>query len=1521
MKKNKIYAYACASLVCLTAMGGAISFRITEEEETNIQTTAKSEVAEVNMAARATVSAHYTASWNNLHAVNDGVCGTGTDLPNNQTWASWSNNRPANGWLVYEWNEKMKFCRSVIYYWTDTADSNAGNGVAMPSSYTIQYWDEATAEWKDVTLSGMTEYPSERLASNEVKFEAVETSKLRLHMNASTNGSTYAAFGVTEWETYAEVQNPMLITDKSQVVVAKGKGQRTQQLTLSGLNVNDEGVNVTINGELPGVSIAPGCEHFSKEETEAGATVTVTFNPETAGAKTALGQLTLTSGNVTKTLPLMSSMDEDFIEHAGNLIYDPCFYTMERFSVWNTAPEVVTLADYDGVKCGATCLRFKGSKTGIEIKRDLNSTIVQKGLYLTAGSYVISGEICTNGTFDIGVYAPEKNILSTDEENVEVINNMQLSFTVPDTKGEWIPFEYTFRISKDALCGAWANNDRGKTATLAYLDNFQIYNTEYTFENTEITTYKDYDITPVNFTQVHFTDQFWKPRMVQNQEVTIPEALGQCYKNGRVDNFKKAAGLMEGYFVGDNTFDDTDIYKILEGMSYSIQVTPNQTLSDEMDYLIGLLAQAQEEDGYLYTPRTAGDPAHPHSWMGPLRWEWDPNLSHELYNCGHLFEAAYAHYNATGKSTLLNVAIKNADLLVKDFLEGGLTYEPGHQIVEMGLVKMYRVTGNKDYLALAKYFLDLRGTKGVMRSEYSQSHKPVVMQDEAVGHAVRAAYMYSGMADVAAMTENKDYLLAIDKIWENVVSKKYYITGGIGAKRDGEAFDKDYVLPNKEAYCETCAAIGNVYWNHRLFLLHGNAKYYDVLERTLYNSVLSGIGLDGKTFFYPNPLEADGSYKFNQGSAQRAEWFGCACCPSNLCRFMASVPGYVYACKDNSLYVNLFVQSEAEIDVAGQKVKLTQKTEYPWDGTVSLTVTPETNCSFGLKIRIPGWAQNRPVPSDLYTYENPSNQQTVVRINGTETDYTIQEDGYVLFDREWQNGDKIELEFPMDVHRVIAHENVAADKGKVALERGPIVYCLESPDNAIDLTKVAVESGAEVSVKDYNVNDYTVKALNIQGKIGGINEVDDAPLVAIPYYTWANRGISRMCVWMKQEAEAIDAKPYTFDCTQWVGVSGRGSVTADKETNTIKGTGAGDFNIAVNFSPLYDNIYALNAGQKYLLVRGRDLSTDKEKSALWWLNGWNFGKTDYPAWTFQNNEGDCFAIWDVTQTGFSGSWPTSGSFHLKSNGTWGTCLGMTSETANGTAKLNDISFYSLKQMLETYPELKDVVGVVELDENNTIYNTVEGTNKVYLHRTLKSNYWNTFCVPFDMTAAQIRECGIVRAKILTDIYTSDNHTVLKFSDAKTLEAGKPYIVKTEQEQDILVLDQAEFKANIPGTVECGELTMYGNYASTFVPQDDYFIRNNMFYIADKSEYVALKGFRAAISLHTANLVNSLLIDIDGQVVEIEKILGTSPTSFVDVYALNGMRLKTNIPQATALQGLPKGVYIVNGQKMVKSGKD
>lgn len=436
---------------------------------------------------------------------------------------------------------------------------------------------------------------------------------------------------------------------------------------------------------------------------------------------------------------------------------------------------------------------------------------------------------------------------------------------------------------------------------------------------------KDYPIQPVSFVDVKFTDNFWAPRIKINEQVTIPIALKHCYTTGRVDNFKKAGGLMPGYFATDLTFDDTDIYKIIEGMAYSIQTYPNAELNQQMDTLIFYIGKAQEKDGYLFTARTAAEPGKMHNWVGEKRWEKDPDLSHELYNAGHLYEAAVAHYEATGKRSLLDIAIKNADLLVNDFLIGGLKYEPGHQIVEMGLVKMYRATGKKEYLDLAKYFLDLKGN-GV-RVDYCQTHKPVVEQDEAVGHAVRAVYMYSGMADVAALTDNKEYLNAIDKIWDNVVEKKYYITGGIGARGHGEAFGDNYELPNMAAYCETCAAIGNIYWNHRLFLLHGESKYYDVIERTLYNGLISGVSLSGDHFFYPNPLESEGQHA-------RSEWFGCACCPSNICRFMPSIPGYVYAHKDEQIYVNLFVKSEVDIDLQKNKVHISQSSNYPWDGNI-----------------------------------------------------------------------------------------------------------------------------------------------------------------------------------------------------------------------------------------------------------------------------------------------------------------------------------------------------------------------------------------------------------------------------------------------------------------------------------------------------------------------------------------------------------------------------------------------------------
>jgi len=653
---------------------------------------------------------------------------------------------------------------------------------------------------------------------------------------------------------------------------------------------------------------------------------------------------------------------------------------------------------------------------------------------------------------------------------------------------------------------------------------------------------KDYPIKPVSFVSVKLTDNFWAPRIKTNQDVTIPIALGQCYSTGRVDNFKKAAGLIPGYFATEFPFDDTDIYKIIEGASYSIQMYPNKALEARMDTLIEYIKGAQEADGYLYTARTAGKPGHLHEWIGEKRWEKDPELSHELYNSGHLFEAAVAHYLATGKRTLLDVAIKNADLLVKNFGPGKLAYQPGHQIVEMGLAKMYRVTGKKEYLDLAKYFLDLRG-HGQVKEAYSQSHKPVIDQDEAVGHAVRANYMYSGMADVAALTGDESYLNAIDNIWNNVVSKKLYITGGVGATGNGEAYGDNYELPNMSAYCETCAAIANVYWNYRLFLLHGDARYYDVLERTLYNGVLSGISLSGDHFFYPNPLESVGQHS-------RSAWFGCACCPSNLCRFMASIPGYMYAQKDEKCYVNLFAQSETDMTILNNPVHISQKTGYPWDGDVNITVTPAKTKAFTMMIRVPGWARNKPVPSDLYTYLNPDNQPVKLKINGKETSYVIGEDGYIALNRKWKKGDAIELTFPMTVKRVIANDNVADDQGKVSLERGPIVYCLEWPDNNDNVLNSVLDDNVSVKatfVKD-ELNGIVRLEANAQASKRDNNQqvmLENKTLTAIPYYAWANRGEGEMAVWIPR-TQAV-SKPLPLPT-----ISTKANVTASSPNKTLK---------------------------------------------------------------------------------------------------------------------------------------------------------------------------------------------------------------------------------------------------------------------------------------------------------------------------------------------------------------------------------
>jgi DUF1680 family protein len=634
---------------------------------------------------------------------------------------------------------------------------------------------------------------------------------------------------------------------------------------------------------------------------------------------------------------------------------------------------------------------------------------------------------------------------------------------------------------------------------------------------------RDYPFQPVPFTAVKIVDDFWAPRIETNRTVTIPHAFQKCEETGRVDNFAIAGGQKQGEQKGIYPFDDTDIYKTLEGASYALMVEPDPEMDKYLDDLIALIAAAQEEDGYVYTART-NKSDRLKNWMGDERWT-NLSRSHELYNAGHLYEAATAHYLATGKRNLLDIALKNADLVDNEFGPGKRQEPPGHQVIEMGLVKLYRVTGEKKYLDLAKFLLDVRGKPLDGRDlggEYNQDHAPVTEQAEAVGHAVRASYMYSGMADIAALTGDKEYLEAIDRIWENVAGKKLYLTGGIGANPSGEAFENNYELPNMSAYNETCAAIGNVYWNHRLFLLHGESKYIDVLERTLYNGLLSGISLDGTRFFYPNALESVGQH-------ERSLWFGCACCPGNVTRFIASVPGYIYAHRDENLYVNLYVTNEATVDMRKGPVHITQETRYPWDGTVRIGLTPSKhNNNFALCLRIPGWAQNEPVPSDLYRYLSIEKQDITVNVNGESVPLDM-ENGYVSIERAWEPGDVIELTLPMSIRRVEAHDNVDADRGKVALERGPLVFCAEWPDNPDghvrnflldDNTPLKTEFLPDL-LRGVQVIRGTVDSYRVIDDEGNVKK-SEKDFMAIPYYAWAHRGKGEMAVWLAREETSVN---------------------------------------------------------------------------------------------------------------------------------------------------------------------------------------------------------------------------------------------------------------------------------------------------------------------------------------------------------------------------------------------------------------
>lgn len=644
-----------------------------------------------------------------------------------------------------------------------------------------------------------------------------------------------------------------------------------------------------------------------------------------------------------------------------------------------------------------------------------------------------------------------------------------------------------------------------------------------------------YPYQQVPFTEVKlYAGSFWGNRLKAAKDVTIPLAFSKCQTEHRYDNFVKAAHPSDDYVVNKYMifpFDDTDVYKTIEGASYFLQSYPDKKLKNYIDSVLNIVSAAQESDGYLYTARTM-NPKHPHPWSGNKRWVQEEVLSHELYNLGHMLDAAVAHYQATGSKKFLDIARRYADCVVREVgpKPGQACVVPGHQIAEMGLAKLYLATGDHKYLDEAKFFLDYRGRTSI-KNLYTQSDKSVTKQSEAWGHAVRAGYMYAGMADIAALTGDTAYVKAIDEIWENIVSKKYYLTGGVGARHDGEAFGADYELPNMTAYNETCAAIAQCYLNLRLFMLHGESKYIDCLERTLYNGVISGMSVDGGKFFYPNPLSSDGVYKFNSdGTTTRQPWFGCACCPSNLSRFIPSIPGYVYAVKNNNVYVNLFMASDAKLKVEGKDIELHTTTAYPWNGNINIKVVSNKNSKANMMIRIPGWIRNEVVPSDLYKFTDNSNASWIITRNGKKVEATINPQGYVCLNNI-KKGDNIAISFDMEPRTVVANNHVKDDKGLVAVERGPLVYCAEWADN----TGVSIQNtflrdtptfklindysivNTEADGKPFKVDAITTDAQVLERNANGDLQLKNVNLTLIPYYAWNHRGAGQMNVWLQNK--------------------------------------------------------------------------------------------------------------------------------------------------------------------------------------------------------------------------------------------------------------------------------------------------------------------------------------------------------------------------------------------------------------------
>ncbi|NQU23181.1 MAG: glycoside hydrolase family 127 protein [Candidatus Nealsonbacteria bacterium] len=620
---------------------------------------------------------------------------------------------------------------------------------------------------------------------------------------------------------------------------------------------------------------------------------------------------------------------------------------------------------------------------------------------------------------------------------------------------------------------------------------------------------------PIN--AVHVADAFWAPRIATCRKVTLPYCFDTCEKTERILNFDRAAGVAPGKFAGI-WFNDSDVYKVLEGAAYSLAIRPDEQLDKLTDNVIARIAAAQQPDGYLYCFFTIDNADQ--RFKNIL-----PNARHELYCMGHLIEAGATHFEMTGKRNLLEVACKLADHVDSVFGPGRRQEVPEHQSIESGLIKLYRVTGEKRYLELARFFIDQRGNAAghKLYGAYSQDHEPARKQSEVVGHAVRAMYNCTAMADAYLESGDRELLTACRRLWQNTTQQKMYLTGGVGATRHGEAFGSNYELPNETAYAETCAAIGLIFFAHRMLLIEPDAQYADVLERVLYNGFLSSVSLEGDKFFYQNRLATRGDYR-------RQAWYGCACCPSNIVRVFPKIGRYIYAHDDRAIYVNLYIGGSGKMKLGETDVAITQLTRYPWDGNVKLVVHPAAEKQFDLCLRIPGWCTELQTPGGLYRVaDREPSKQVTVKVNGESIEASHRQQGYVRIDRKWTRGDVVELDLPMPIRRIRAHAKVEADVGRVALQRGPIVYCVEAVDHKVDVRQLSLPADAKLQAEHRPDLLGGVSVITGEGTVreAESGELKPARLLAVPYYAWDNRRGGPMAVWLPEDPQLATpvAKP------------------------------------------------------------------------------------------------------------------------------------------------------------------------------------------------------------------------------------------------------------------------------------------------------------------------------------------------------------------------------------------------------------